>query len=59
VVKIAIKNPEKKRTLDAHLFTTSHDEILDNPEINTIVELIDDADAAYQITKRALTSGKM
>ncbi|WP_293299544.1 homoserine dehydrogenase [Pedobacter sp. UBA4863] len=58
VVKIAIKNPEKKRTLDAHLFTTSHDEILNNPEINTIVELIDDADVAYQITKRALTSGK-
>ena len=30
VVKIAIKNPEKKRTLEAHLFTTSHDEILEN-----------------------------
>jgi len=58
IIKIAIKNPEKKRTLDAHLFTTSHDEILNNPEINTIVELIDDADAAYQIAKRALSSGK-
>ncbi|MEE1944427.1 homoserine dehydrogenase [Pedobacter sp. KR3-3] len=58
VVKIAIKNPEKKRSLDAHLFTTSHDEILDNPEINTIVELIDDADAAFEIAKKALSSGK-
>jgi homoserine dehydrogenase len=58
IVKIAIKNPEKKRTLDAHLFTTSHDEILDNPEINTIVELIDDADAAFKIVKKALSSGK-
>lgn len=58
VVKIAIKNPEKKRSLDAHLFTTSHDEILDNPEINTIVELIDDADAAFQIAKKALSNGK-
>lgn len=58
IVKIAIKNPEKRRTLDAHLFTTSHDEILDNPEINTIVELIDDADAAYTITKKALSNGK-
>jgi homoserine dehydrogenase len=58
IIKIAIKNPEKRRTLDAHLFTTSHDEILDNPEINTIVELIDDAEVAYRIAKKALSSGK-
>jgi len=58
VVKIAIKNADKKRTLPASLFTTSHDEILDNPEINTIVELIDDADAAFKIVKKALSSGK-
>ena len=58
IVKIAIKNPGKKRTLDQHLFTTSHEEILDNPEINTIVELIDDAEAAFKITKAALSSGK-
>jgi homoserine dehydrogenase len=58
VVKIAIKNPEKKRTLDANLFTTSHDEILENPEINTIVELIDDAEAAFKIVRKALSSGK-
>lgn len=58
IIKIAIKNPDKKRSLDAKLFTTDHNEILDNPEINTIVELIDDADAAFEIAKRALTSGK-
>lgn len=58
IVKIAIKNPEKKRTLDAHLFTTDHDEILDNHEINTIVELIDDAEAAFNVVKKALISGK-
>ncbi|MBB6498941.1 homoserine dehydrogenase [Pedobacter cryoconitis] len=58
IIKIAIKNPDKKRSLDPGLFTTNHDEILDNPEINTIVELIDDADAAFIIAKRALTSGK-
>jgi homoserine dehydrogenase len=58
VVKIAIKNADKQRTLPASLFTTSHDEILDNPEINTIVELIDDADAAFKIVKKALSSGK-
>ncbi|MES2419185.1 MAG: homoserine dehydrogenase [Bacteroidota bacterium] len=58
VVKIAIKDPSKKRSLPAGLFTTSHDEILNNPEINTIVELIDDADAAFKIVKKALSSGK-
>jgi homoserine dehydrogenase len=58
IIKIAIKNPEKKRTLDAHLFTTDHDELLNNSEINTIVELIDDAEVAFNIVKRALISGK-
>ncbi|WP_285008072.1 homoserine dehydrogenase [Pedobacter faecalis] len=58
IVKIAIKDPSKKRILDAHLFTTDHDEILNNPEINTIVELIDDADVAFNIAKKALMSGK-
>jgi homoserine dehydrogenase len=58
VVKIAIKNPDKKRSLDVKLFTTSHNEILNNPEINTIVELIDDAEAAFKIAKTALRNGK-
>jgi homoserine dehydrogenase len=58
IVKIAIKNPDKKRSLNAKLFTTDHNELLDNPEINTIVELIDDADAAFIIAKKALSSGK-
>ncbi|RYE53192.1 MAG: homoserine dehydrogenase, partial [Sphingobacteriales bacterium] len=58
LTKIAIKDPSKKRTLPAELFTTDHDEILDNPEINTIVELIDDADAAFRVAKKALSNGK-
>lgn len=58
IIKIAIKNPDKKRNLDARLFTTDHNELLDNPEINTIVELIDDAEVAFNIVKRALSSGK-
>lgn len=58
IVKIAIKNPDKQRTLPGSLFTTNHDEILNNDEINTIVELIDDADAAFKIAKKALSSGK-
>jgi len=58
IVKIAIKNPDKERSLPAHLFTTDKDELLNNPEINTIVELINDTEAAFEIVSRALSSGK-
>ncbi len=58
IVKIAIKNPEKQRSLPANLFTTDRDELLDNPEINTVVELINDTEAAFEIVSRALKSGK-
>jgi len=58
IKKIAIKNPDKKRSLPEDLFTTDASVILNDPEINTIVELINDADAAYSIVKAALQSGK-
>ena len=58
IVKIAIKDNTKERTLPAQLFTTERDEILNNPEINTIVELINDTEAAFEIVSRALKSGK-
>ena len=56
--KIAIKNPAKERSLPEELFTTDANVILNDPEINTIIELINDADAAYEIVTRALKSGK-
>ena len=56
--KIAIKNPDKERSLPKELFTTDANVILNDPEINTIIELINDADAAYEIVTRALKSGK-
>jgi len=58
IVKIAIKDPHKKRTLPSHLFTIERDEILNNPEVNTIVELINDTEAAFEIVSRALSTGK-
>jgi homoserine dehydrogenase len=58
IVKIAIKNPDKQRSLPNELFTTDRDEILNNPEINTVVELINDTEAAFEIVSRALSSGK-
>lgn len=56
--KIAIKNPEKQRSLSSSLFTTDANEILNDPQINTVIELINDADAAFEIVSRSLSSGK-
>jgi len=56
--KVCIKNPGKKRNAPASLFTTNKDELLYDPEINVIVEVIDDADAAYHIVSTALQNGK-
>src|SRR6187549_1747633 len=56
--KVCIKNPEKKRNAPAELFTTDKDALLNDPEINVIVEVIDDAEAAYKIVSTALNNGK-
>ncbi|RYD53601.1 MAG: homoserine dehydrogenase [Sphingobacteriales bacterium] len=55
---VVIKHPEKPRNAPAHLFTTDPDAILTDETLNVVVELIDDADAAYQIVKTALQNGK-
>ena len=56
--KVCIKNPEKKRNAPASLFTTDKNVLLNDPEINVIVEVIDDANAAYEIAATALQNGK-
>src|SRR3954470_22490119 len=58
IKKVCIKHPEKPRNAPASLFTTSYDELLLDPEINVIVELIDDADEAYKIVTTALKQKK-
>ncbi len=58
IVKIAVKNREKKRTVAADLITFDKWEILNNPEIDVVVELIDDADEAFNIVSEALKRGK-
>lgn len=56
--KVCIKHPDKPRNAPAALFTTNPSLLLEDPEINVIVELIDDADAAFLIAQAALCSGK-
>jgi homoserine dehydrogenase len=55
---VCIKHPHKPRKAPDHLFTTDPGAILNDPDINVVVELIDDADAAYALVKAALLSGK-
>lgn len=58
IKKICVKNPNKERPLDSNLFTFDKDEILNDPDIDIVVELIDDAKAAFAIVKTALERGK-
>lgn len=58
IKKICIKHAHKERPLDASLFTTDRDELLNDPEIDIIVELIDDAQAAYEIVTTAFQNKK-
>ncbi|HRI25395.1 MAG TPA: homoserine dehydrogenase [Ferruginibacter sp.] len=58
IKKICIKNAGKKRSIPAENFTTEAALLLNDESINVIVELIDDADAAYHIVKTALQKGK-
>lgn len=53
IKRICIRHREKSRGVDAD-FTDNPDDIFLDPEINLIVELIDDAEASYTIVKRAL-----
>ena len=55
---ICVKNRNKARQLPAEYFTFDKYEILNDPEINVVVELIDDADAAFEIVSTALEHGK-
>lgn len=58
IVKIAVKDKAKERPLESDIFTFDKFELLDNPNINVIVELIDDADEAFKIVSYALSKGK-
>jgi len=58
IKKVAIKHPGKKRNAPEELFTTNKNELLYDEEINVIVEVIDDAKAAFEIVSTALKNGK-
>lgn len=58
IKKICIKDPLKLRNAPALLFTTNKDDLLLDPEINVIVEVINDSVVAYQIVTTAFDQKK-
>ena len=58
IKNICVKDKNKPREIGLENFTFDKNDILNDNEINVVVELIDDADAAYQIVKTALQKGK-
>lgn len=58
IKKICVKHKEKARPIPASFFTFDRDVVLNDPDIDIVVELIDDANAAFEIVKAALQKGK-
>jgi homoserine dehydrogenase len=58
IKRICVKHRGKARPLSEDLFTFEANDILNDPDIDVVVELIDDADAAFLIVKSALENGK-
>jgi homoserine dehydrogenase len=58
IKKVCIKDTKKKRNAPAEIFTSEKDDILLDPEINVIVEVINDSKAGYEIVTTALKNGK-
>ncbi|MCA1744910.1 MAG: homoserine dehydrogenase [Bacteroidales bacterium] len=57
ISKICVKT-HKKRSLPDELFCYDANDILNDPTINTVVELINDSEEAYRIVKKAMQQGK-
>ncbi|MFQ5445727.1 MAG: homoserine dehydrogenase [Saprospiraceae bacterium] len=58
VKKICIKNQQKKRNIAPSHFTDDKNILLNDPGINVIIEVIDDATASFEIVRAALSRGK-
>lgn len=61
IVKIAVKNKNKKRNienLDENIITDDPWEIVNDPEIDIVAELIGGIEPAFDLIKTAITNGK-
>ena len=55
IKRVCVRDLHKERGVDIP-FTDNADDIFNDKDINLVVELIDDAEAAYHIVKRSLES---
>src|SRR4029077_5695657 len=58
IKKVCIKHAGKKRNAPDELFTTDKNILLNDPEINVIVEVINESEPAFEIISKALKNGK-
>jgi homoserine dehydrogenase len=58
IKSVAAKNPDKIRNVRPETLVFDPDLLIADGEIDTIVEAIDDADAAFALAKKALLAGK-
>ena len=58
IKRIAIKHPEKKPNISTAIFTTDHDILINDPDIDIIVVAIDDAKASFEIATKTILKGK-
>ena len=58
VARIAVKNPAKLRLLPVDHFTYHADELLADPTLDVLVEVIDDAAEAFRLVSAALRQGR-
>ncbi len=58
IKKICVKHKEKPRPIPMENFTFDKNDLLNDDEIDIIIELIDNADDAFDIVTKALQKGK-
>jgi len=58
IIRICVKDRTKKRRIPMSNFTFDKNDILNDESINLVVELIDDAEEAYNIVSTAMLKGK-
>lgn len=58
ISKICVKNRSKRRSLPEGSFSFDPEDLLGDPSLSLIVELIDDSEAAYGFVKTALQRGR-
>jgi homoserine dehydrogenase len=58
VLSICVKSRDKQRTIPTENFTYNYQDIIDDPKIEVVVELIDDSEAAFTMVRQGLIAGK-